>query len=183
MAGHIGAYRLGVPAAAAFLLMQGVAVAGDRMVVQHARQPTSAESGLGYEYTFRVTKHGSGEPVDGAHFTIATDMPAMPGAHHMPHVTAEPAGEPGAYKAAFDFDMPGDWNLILRFSKPIRDQVVIPDTIDMQSGDMQSGDVQSGDVQPGGKGRATGHGGHGTDHSGHGRASEGMDHSGHGVKE
>lgn len=164
MAGHVRARRLGMPAAA-FLLMQGVAVAGDRMVVQHSRQPTDAESGLGYEYTFKVTRHGSGEPVAGAHFTIATDMPAMPGAHHMPHVTAEPAGEPGAYKAAFDFDMPGDWNLILRFGKPVRDQVVIPDTIG---------------VPPDGRGRA---GGHETDRSGHGRAGEGMDHAGHDVKE
>ena len=175
MAGHVGARRLGMSAAAAFLLMQGVAVAGDRMVVHHSRQPTGAESGLGYEYTFKVTRHGSGEPVVGAHFTIATDMPAMPGAHHMPHVTAEPAGGPGAYKAAFDFDMPGDWNLILRFGKPVRDQVVIPDTIG---------------VQPDGRGRATGPGGHEadrsgheTDHSGHGRASDGMDRSGRDVKE
>ena len=168
MAGHVGARRLGTSAAAAFLLMQGVAVAGDRMVVQHSRQPTGAESGLGYEYTFKVTRHGSGEPVDGAHFTIATDMPAMPGAHHMPHVTAEPAGEPGAYKAAFDFDMPGDWNLILRFGEPVRDQVVIPDTIG---------------VQPDGRDRTTGPGGHETDHSGHGRASDGMDRSGRDVKE
>lgn len=172
MAGHIGARRLGIPAVAAFLLVQGVAVAGDRMMVRHSRQPTNAESGLGYEYTFKVTKHGSGEPVAGAHFTIATDMPGMPGAHHMPHVAGEPAGEPGTYRAAFDFDMPGDWILILRFSKPNPDQVVIPDTIEMQPGEMQ----------PGGQGH-TGPGGHETDRSGHGRAGGGMDHAGHDVKE
>ena len=117
---------------AAMLLAHGAAAAGDRMVVQHSKQPTDAESGLGYEYTFMVTKHGSGDPVDGAEFSVATDMPSMPGAHHMPHRSGEPTGEPGTYRAELDFDMPGEWNLILRFSKPNRDQVVISDMIEKQ---------------------------------------------------
>ena len=115
---------------AGMLLAHGAAIAGDRMMVEHSRQPTDAESGLGYEYTFRVTRRGSGEPVDGAEFSVSADMPSMPGAHHMPHRTGEPAGEPGTYRAAVEFDMPGRWNLILRFSKPNRDQVVIPDMIE-----------------------------------------------------
>lgn len=141
---------------AAFLLAQSVATAGDRMMVQHSKQPTGAEGGLGYQYTFKVTKHGSGEPVDGAELSISTDMPSMPGAHHMPHVAGEPAGEPGAYKAELDFDMPGEWNLILRFKKPNPDQVVISDMIDRR---------------PGGKADA-----------GHAQPSGGMDHSGHDMK-
>ena len=146
----------GIPFAMALLLAQGVAMAGDRMMVQHSKQPTGAEGGLGYEYTFKVTKHGSGEPVDGADFSVSTDMPSMPGAHHMPHVTGEPAGEPGTYRAALDFDMPGAWTLILRFRTPNPDQVVISDMIEMQ---------------PGGKAQA-----------GHGDSSGGMDHSGHDMK-
>ena len=93
---------------AALLLAQSAVMAADRMMVQHSKQSTAAESGLGYEFTFRVTKHGSGDPVDGAEFSVSTDMPSMPGAHHMPPVAGEPTGEPGTYRAEVDFDMPGE---------------------------------------------------------------------------
>ena len=119
---------------AGLLLVQSAVMAADRMMVQHSKQPTTAESGLGYEFTFRVTKHGSGDPVDGAEFSVSTDMPSMPGAHHMPPVAGEPTGEPGTYRAELDFDMPGKWNLILRFRKPSRDQVVISDMIEKRPG-------------------------------------------------
>ena len=145
---------LSIPAA--FLLAQSAVMAGDRMMVRHSKQSTGTESGLGYEYTFKVTRHGSGDPVDGAEFSVSADTPSMPGAHHMPHVTGEPTGEPGTYKADLDFDMPGAWNLILKFRKPNRDQVVISDMIDKQ---------------PGGK-----------DHAGHGHSGGGMDHSEHDMK-
>lgn len=138
---------------AAFLLMQSAVLAGDRMVVQHSKQSTGAESGLGYEYTFKVTRHGSGDLVDGAEFSVSTDMPSMPGAHHMPPVTGMAAGEPGVYKAELDFDMPGEWNLILRFKKPNRDQVVISDMIEKRS----DGNGPAGQSDSGG----------GVDHSGH----------------
>lgn len=141
---------------AAFLLMQSAVLAGDRMVVQHSKQSTGAESGLGYEYTFKVTRHGSGDFVDGAEFSVSTDMPSMPGAHHMPHVTGMATGEPGVYKAELDFDMPGEWNLILKFRKPNRDQVVISDMIEKRSG------VEG--------------------HTGHGHSSGSVDHSGHDMK-
>ena len=130
MTGHVARRVFGVAAAA--LLAHGAAVAGDRMMVQHSKQPTDADSGLVYEYTFKVTMHGSGDPVDGAEFSVSTDMPSMPGAHHMPHVAGEPTGESGTYRAELDFDMPGEWNLILRFGKPNRDQVVISDMIERQ---------------------------------------------------
>ena len=130
MTGYVAGWLFGLTAGV--LLAQGTAMAGERMIVQHSKQSTGAESGLGYEYTFKVTKHGSGDLVDGAEFSISTDMPSMPGAHHMPHATGEPTGEPGTYKAVFDFDMPGKWTLILRFRKPNSDQVVISDMIEMQ---------------------------------------------------
>ena len=138
---------------AALLLAQSAVMAADRMMVQHSKQSTGAESGLGYEYTFRVTRHGSGDLVDGAEFSVSTDMPSMPGAHHMPPVTGMAAGEPGVYKAELDFDMPGEWNLILRFKKPNRDQVVISDMIDKHS----DGKGPAGQSDSGGS----------VDHSGH----------------
>ena len=148
MTRNVAGWTLGILVGIALVLACGATMAGDRMAVEHSKQPTGAESGLGYEYTFRVTRRGSGEPVDGAEFSIATDMPSMPGAHHMPHVTGEPTGEPGTYTGEIDFDMPGEWTLILRFSKPNRDQVVISDMIERQR-------------------NGKGHAGHGTDHSGH----------------
>ena len=132
MIGNVARRVVSIPVAVALLLAHGAASAGDRMAVQHTRQPAGVEGGLGYDYTFRVTKRGSGDPVDGAAFSIATDMPSMPGVHHIPHVTGEPTGEPGIYTAEIEFDMPGEWNLILRFSEPFRDQVVISDMIEKQ---------------------------------------------------
>lgn len=128
MRSNLQRWTLGI--SVALLLMQSAVVAGDRMAVRHSKQSTDAESGLDYEYTFVVTRHGSGDPVDGAEFTVSTDMPTMPGAHHMPPVAVEPTGEPGTYKTRFEFDMPGEWNLILRFRKPNPDQVVISDMIE-----------------------------------------------------
>ena len=119
---------------AVFLLTQSAVMAADRMMVQHSKKATAAATGLGYEFTFKVTKHGSADPVDGAEFSVSTDMPSMPGAHHMPPVAGEPTGEPGTYRAELDFDMPGEWNLILKFRKPNRDQVVISDMIERQPG-------------------------------------------------
>lgn len=115
----------------AFALPQSYA--GERIVVDYKKEPTGSKSGLEYRYTFTVNTHKSQSPVDGADFTIATDMPSMPGAHHMPHVRAGPGKMPGTYSATIDFDMAGPWNLILRFTKPQRDQVVVSDTIVKQS--------------------------------------------------
>ena len=133
MTAHFGRWLLLV-GSAVFLFAQSAVMATDRMMVRHSKQATTAATGLGYEFTFKVTKHGSGDPVDGAEFSVSTDMPSMPGAHHMPPVAGEPTGEPGTYRAELDFDMPGEWNLILKFRKPNRDQVVISDMIDKQPG-------------------------------------------------
>ena len=134
MTAHFDRWLL-VGLAAASLLAQSAVMAADRMMVQYSKQATTAATGLGYEFTFKVTKHGSGDPVDGAEFSVSTDMPSMPGAHHMPPVAGEPTGEPGTYRAELDFDMPGAWNLILKFRKPNRDQVVISDMIEKHQGE------------------------------------------------
>ena len=68
MTGRVAGRLLGF--SAAMLLAHGAATAGDRMVVRHSKQPTDAESGLGYEYTFKVTRRGSDHPVDGAEYSM-----------------------------------------------------------------------------------------------------------------
>ncbi|MGI9305176.1 MAG: FixH family protein [Gammaproteobacteria bacterium] len=109
------------------------ALAGDRLMVDFNKTPTGSASGLEYEYEFTVMEHGSGDAVEGAEFMISTDMPSMPGAHHMPHVKGEAGDIPGSYKAKMNFDMPGEWNLILRFTQPQRDQVVLSDNVEVQA--------------------------------------------------
>ena len=128
------------------------AKAADRLIVDHSKKPIDTTSGLGYEYTFKVKSHQSAKIVEGADFIVATDMPSMPGAHHMPHVRSEPGHHPGTYTIKLDFDMPGEWNLILKFSKPFREQVVIRDTVEKQGAST---------------GNKTDHSTHNMDHSGH----------------
>ena len=127
--------------------------AADRLMVEYSKEPIASTSGLAYKYTFKVKSHHGGKPVEGADFMVSTDMPAMPGAHHMPHVKNQPGHHPGTYTVKLDFDMPGEWNLILKFSKPHRDQVVIRETI-----------KKNGDKM----GDKTDHSKHKTGHSGHG---------------
>ena len=47
---------------------------------------------------------------------------------------AEPGDHSGTYHATIDFVMAGAWNLILRFTKPHRDQLVLTDDVLMQAG-------------------------------------------------
>jgi len=126
--------------------------AADRLMVLHSKKPIGTSSGLAYEYTFKVKSHQSAKIVEGADFIVATDMPSMPGAHHMPHVRSEPGHHPGTYTIKLDFDMPGEWNLILKFSKPFREQVVIRDTVEKYGAST---------------GNKTDHSTHNMDHSGH----------------
>ena len=132
---------------------KGPVKAADRLMVDHSKKPIESPSGLAYKYTFKVKSHHGGKPVEGADFMVSTDMPAMPGAHHMPHVKNQPGHHPGTYTVKLDFDMPGEWNLILKFSKPHRDQVVIRETIKKHGDKM---------------GDKTDHSKHKTGHSGHG---------------
>ncbi len=119
---------------AALALVPSAATAGERLMAEYTKEFTGSKSGLEYRYTIKVKIHKTGEPVAGAEFTIATDMPTMPGAHHRPPVKAEPGDHSGTYHATIDFVMVGAWNLILRFTKPHRDQIVLTDTVLMQAG-------------------------------------------------
>ncbi len=112
------------------LMLTSPSIAGDRMDINFEKGKTGSERGLEYEYSFSVRNAATGAPISDAEFMIATDMPAMPGAHHMPHVAGVPTGVPGKYRAKIDFDMAGKWSLILRFTKPQRDQIVLTDHIE-----------------------------------------------------
>ena len=103
--------------------------AADRLSVDYRKAETGSDRGLEYQYTFTVRNQATGQAVSDAKFKIATDMPSMPGAHHMAHVEGAPTGNPGEYRATIDFDMAGEWSLILRFTKPHRDQVVLSDFV------------------------------------------------------
>lgn len=118
--------------------------AAERMAATFTKEPTKSESGLKYRYTFKVNEQKSGKPVEGAQFMISTDMPSMPGAHHMPHQKAEPGDNPGTYHATVDFGMPGQWTLILKFFKPYRDQLVLTDMIEKESIGKHSGHMHGG---------------------------------------
>lgn len=119
---------------AALALVPSAATAGERLMAEYTKEFTGSKGGLEHLYTIKVKIHKTGAPVAGAEFTIATDMPTMPGAHHMPPVKAEPGDHSGTYHATIDFVMVGGWNLILRFTKPHRDQIVLTDTVLMQAG-------------------------------------------------
>lgn len=79
---------------------------------------------LEYDCLFRLNDAKSGAPLDGAVFSVRPDMPSMPMAHNIRPVAAEPAGEPGSYRARLKLDMPGIWNLKLQMSTPVRDELV-----------------------------------------------------------
>lgn len=78
---------------------------------------------LVYDCQFRLKDARSGAPVDGAVFSVQPVMPSMPMAHNIRPVAAEPAAEPGSYRARLKLDMPGTWNLKLLMSKPMREEL------------------------------------------------------------
>ena len=79
---------------------------------------------LVYDCAIRLFGANSGTPIEGAKITLGADMPSMPMAHSVAPVQAEPAGEPGLYRARLRLEMTGDWALKLRLSGPVRDQLV-----------------------------------------------------------
>lgn len=79
---------------------------------------------LVYDCAIRLSGAKSKAPLDGVQITLGADMPSMPMAHAVAPVPAEPAGEPGLYRARLRLEMRGDWALKLRLSGPVRDQLV-----------------------------------------------------------
>jgi hypothetical protein len=86
-------------------------------------QCKAAGKELIYNCTLRLAR--SGEPVNGAQLTVTADMPSMPEAHSMKPVKARPGKGPGEYLVQLDLDMQGEWNVKLRLSGPVRDQLVL----------------------------------------------------------
>src|SRR5438874_11357558 len=86
-------------------------------------QCKTAGNELVYNCVIRLAR--ASEPVSGAQLTVAADMPSMPEAHSMKPVKARPGKGPGEYLVRLDLDMPGEWNVKLRLSGPVRDQLVL----------------------------------------------------------
>jgi hypothetical protein len=76
-----------------------------------------------YDCTIRLTR--GGEPLSGAQVTVGGDMPAMPMAHNVKPVKAQPTKTPGEYRARLDLEMAGEWAVKLRLAGPVRDQLVL----------------------------------------------------------
>jgi hypothetical protein len=86
-------------------------------------QCKAAGKDLVYNCVIRLAR--SGEPVSGAQLTVAADMPSMPEAHGMKPVKARPGKGPGEYLVRLDLDMQGEWDVKLRLSGGVRDQLVL----------------------------------------------------------
>ena len=104
------------------LLLAAPAQAAERAKAEIDCRP--AGEALLYDCAIRLTGAKSRAPIEGVEITLGADMPSMPMAHAVPPVEAEPAGEPGLYRARLRLEMPGDWALKLRLSGPVRDQLV-----------------------------------------------------------
>ena len=96
-----------------------------------AQEPMGAEvscSRIGTTMTYDclLTLKGktSGHPIQGAAIIVGADMPAMPMAHNIKPVKAEPTGKPGEYKFRIELDMHGEWALKIRLAKPRQDLIV-----------------------------------------------------------
>lgn len=73
-----------------------------------------------YVYDCIVTLVRSGKPLRGAQFTVAADMPSMPGAHAIVPARASPGAAPGEYRLTLDLEMLGEWALEFRFTRPAK---------------------------------------------------------------
>lgn len=95
-------------------------------------QCKAAGKDLIYNCTIRLAR--ADQPVEGAQLTVAATMPSMPDAHAVKPVKARPGKGPGEYLVRLDLDMQGDWDVKLRLSGPVRDQVVLHYEFDERGG-------------------------------------------------
>ena len=79
---------------------------------------------LVYACMFAVKGRKSGNPIDGAKFTVGADMPSMPMAHNIKPITPAATGKPGMYHGNLHLEMTGEWALRMKFEKPVRDVVI-----------------------------------------------------------
>jgi len=95
-------------------------------------QCKSAGKELIYNCVIRLAR--ADQPVTGAQLTVAAEMPSMPGEHSVKPAKARPGKGPGEYLVRLDLDMPGEWDVKLRLSAPVRDQVVLHYQFDERGG-------------------------------------------------
>jgi hypothetical protein len=77
-----------------------------------------------YDCVLLLLGKNSGQPIQGAAIVVGADMPAMPLAHNVKPVKAEPTGNPGEYRFRIELAMHGEWTLKLRLAKPRQDLIV-----------------------------------------------------------
>ena len=85
-----------------------------------------------YDCVVRLAR--ADRPVTGAQLSVSAEMPSMPGEHRLKPVKARPGKGPGEYVVRLDLDMPGEWDLKLRLSGPLRDQLVLHCQFDERGG-------------------------------------------------
>ena len=76
-----------------------------------------------YECVIKLSR--GGQPLSGAEFVVGADMPSMPMAHNVKPVKAKPGRIPGQFEAKLDLEMLGEWAVKLRFSRPVKDQLIL----------------------------------------------------------
>ena len=71
-----------------------------------------------FVYDCVVALSRAGQPLRAARFTVAADMPSMPGAHSIVPARARPGRVAGEYRLTLDLEMLGEWALEFRFTRP-----------------------------------------------------------------
>jgi hypothetical protein len=101
-----------------------LALAGEAALAQ-APEPTlrCTLTKTDFVYDCVATLVREGKPLTGAQFTVAADMPSMPGAHATVPARAAPGGKPGQYRLTLDLEMMGEWALEFRFTRPAKARV------------------------------------------------------------
>jgi hypothetical protein len=82
-----------------------------------------AGAGPVYDCMIRLSDSKSRAPVSDAAFTVSADMPSMPMTHNLRPVPALPQRAAGVYRARLALEMYGKWNVKLRISSPMQDQI------------------------------------------------------------
>jgi hypothetical protein len=108
--------------AAALALAAPAALAQEKM----GAEVTCTRVGATTQYDCLLKLKGmlSGHPIQGAAIVVGADMPAMPMAHNVKPVKAEPSGTAGEYRFRIAVDMQGEWALKIRLAKPRQDLIV-----------------------------------------------------------
>lgn len=109
-------------AAVALALAAGPAAAQERMDADVSCKRVGQS--MQYDCLLMLKGKLSGHPIQGAGIVVGADMPAMPMAHNVKPVKAEPTGKPGEYKFRMTLEMHGEWALKIRLAKPRQDLIV-----------------------------------------------------------